>query len=65
MFIVKIKVDHCEFTRLQIQSNGIGDRDHVWCYDNPQGYSVDARKITIYADIPDTKEHEEDCFFYK
>lgn len=30
MFIVKIKVDHCEFTWLQTQSNGIGDRDHVW-----------------------------------
>lgn len=41
----------------------IGDRDHVWCYDNPQGYSVDAQKITIYADITDRKEREEDFFF--
>lgn len=31
--------------------------------DNPQGYSVDSQKITIYADIPDTKEHDEDFFF--
>lgn len=61
MFIFKIKLDHCGFTWLQIQSEF--DRDHVWCYDNPKGYSVDSQKITIYADIPDTKEHDEDFFF--
>lgn len=63
MFIVKIELDHCGFTWLQIQSNVTGDRDHVWCYDNPQGHSVDSQKITIYADIPDTKEHDKDFLF--
>lgn len=63
MFIVKIKLDHCEFTWLQIQSNSISGRDHVWCYAKPQGYSVDPWKITVHADTPDTGDHGEGFLF--
>lgn len=45
MFIVKIKVDDCEFTWLQIQSNGFGGRDHVWSMITHRGIQWMAKKI--------------------
>lgn len=45
MFIVKIKVDHCEFTWLQVQSNGIGDKDHVWSMITHRGIQWMAKRL--------------------
>jgi len=64
MFIVKIKLDLCDFTWLQIQSNGISGRDHAWCYAKPQGYSTDPQKITTHAETPDTQNCEGSFFFF-
>lgn len=50
----------CKFSQMVLVTETM-----LWCCYNPQRYSVDAQKITIYADIPDTKENEDDCFFFK